>query len=290
MNSHISSNNQIDAISSTSNGALTTDMAESQFKFHKLIDMDDLLLSTQDKVISTTLDDLINDRKDWEANEYIQSTERLYSILTDCYSVFRSMNGTTSEAIVARKSFDRVVKVRGYNFKDTMHLMVQVIRVVFDSESRRTSKYASALRIASEQKVEVKDLKDFLYSNGGIEEVARIKKNHDLPRHTKGKAVLYGKHITTIKDEGLLKKFVLSDYEDAVLFLATFDQEEGTFDILRVVQNKTAIKAAYTSLASEVSYPELEALKADLGEEAKKVEAQKAAAALKSNQPKTFLV
>lgn len=283
-------NNQIDTIASTSNGALTTDMAESQFKFHKLIDMDDLMLSTQDLVISTTLDDLIKDRQDWDADEYFKSNERLYSILTDCYSVFRSMNGTTSEAIVARKSFDRVVKVRGYNFKDTMHLMVQVIRVVFDSESRRTSKYASALRIASEQKIEVNDLKDFIYRNGGIEEVCRLKKNTDLTRHQKGKAVLYGDYITTIEDEGLLKKFVLSDYEDAVLFLATFDQEEGTFDILRVVQNKTAIKAAFTSLASEVSHSELEALKADLGEEAKKVEAQKAAAAVKSNQPKTFLV
>lgn len=260
------------------------------FKFHKLVEMDDLMLSSQDQVISTTLDGLIKERQDWEAKEYFQSTERLYSLLTDCYSVFKSMNGTSSEAIVARKSFDRVIKVRGYNFRDTMHLLVQVIRVVFDSESRRTSKYASALRIASEKGVAVNDLKDFLYGNGGIEEVSRLNKNADLPRHLKGKAVLYGRYITTIEDEDLLDHFEMGDYEDAVLFLATYKQESKSFDILSVIQRKTAIKAAFTSLASEVNASDLAALKADLAIQAAKVETEKAAAASKAQQPKTFMV
>jgi hypothetical protein len=171
-----------------------------------------------------------------------------------------------------------------------MHLMVQVIRVVFDSESRRTSKYASALRIASEKGIAVNDLKDFFYGNGGIEEVSRLKKNADLPRHLKGRAVLYGEYITTIEDEDLLDEFVSDNYEYAVLFLATYDEEAESFDILRVIQSKTAIKAAFTSLASEVNDSELASLKADLEAEAKKVEAEKAAAEAKAQQPKTFTV
>lgn len=226
--------------------------------------VEDLMVSSQDQVITDTLDALINERKDWEQKEYFQSNERLYSILTKCYEVFRSINGASSEAVVARKSFMRFVNANGYEFKRTTHLMIQVVRVVFGVDSPCASKYSTALRIASEEGVAVKNLKDYFYKNGGIEGVRRKKNDEGMPRHIKGTAVLYGSSITTIKDDDLLDKFNETDYVDSVLFLATYDEDAESFDILRVIQNPTALKAAYTSLASSVTNTELAALEADL--------------------------
>lgn len=227
----------------------------------------DQLLSSQDLVIRKTIDDLIHDRIDWEQKEYRQSNERLYTILTRCYEVFKSINGTSSEALVARKAFARFVKASGYEFKTTTHLMVQVIRVVFGIDSPCASKYSTALRIAAEEGVSVIDLKDYFYKHGGIEGVRRKKIDNGLPRHIKGKAVLHGSYITTIQDEDLLDEFNEVDYVDSVLFLATYDEDDQSFDVISVIQNPTALKAAFTSLASDVTASQLAALEADLADE-----------------------
>lgn len=238
---------------------------EQQFAFFSPVS--DLLVSTQDQVISNTIDDLINERIDWEQNEYRQSNERLYTILTRCYEVFKTINGTSSDAVVARKSFMRLVKSRGYEFKSTTHLMIQVIRVVFGIDSPCASKYSTALRIAAEEGISVNNLKDFFYKHGGIEGVRRKKNDEGLPRHIKGKAILYGPSITTIEDQDLLDEFNDVDYVDSVLFLATYDEDEESFDVISVIQNPTTLKAAFTSLSSVVTDSQIAALEADLADE-----------------------
>jgi hypothetical protein len=54
----------------------------------------------------------------------------------------------------------------------------------------------------------------------------------------------------------------MTDYpnNDAVLLLATYDEDSDEINVLRVIQNNAAIKAAFTSLASKVTNTELQAL------------------------------
>lgn len=246
-------------------------LSKSKFTFLNTnidVELEGQMLSSQDQIISATLDKVIAERIGWEGNEYMQSNEKLYSILGKSYGIFKAISGSSDSETVARKSFYRVVKAKGFNFKDTTHLMVQVVRVVFDSESRRTNKYASALRVAAENHIPVNDLKDFIYEFGGIEEVCRVKKENDaIPRHVKGTAVLYGSALATIEHESLLRNFNKTDYVDSVLFLGTYNEEDNNFDILRVIQNRSVIKAAFTSLSSKVSEDEFDALKEDLYED-----------------------
>lgn len=242
---------------------LTIPTFKSGFDFFQA---DGLKFSSEELGINSTLDELIDDRLSWESNELLKSNVKLYEILTRCYSVFKSMTGTKPPAVIARNAFKKVVKARGYNFSESTHLMVQVIRVVFGSESRRTNRYANALRIASEQNIPVNDLKDFFILKGGVEAVCRLKSNQGMSRFEIGKSVLNSFYLTTISDKLLTEDFEIDEYEDAVVFLATYDEVYDSFDILRVIQKKSVVKACFESLASDVSPKELAIRKEYLAE------------------------
>ena len=252
-------NNQMMEDTSLEFGSLIPINSTSQF--FTINDLDVQMLSSGDKVINQTLDELIAERMDWELNEYFQSNERLYSILTKCYSIFQSLKGTSDEARLAKKSFNRFIKNNGLNIPDTNHLMTQVIIVVFGGKSRRTSKYSSALRVAADTKVATNELKDFFIEFGGLDEVIRSKKD-GMPRHEKGRAVLYSNIITTLPGNNISDDININDYSDndAILLLATYDEDTDDINVLRVIQNNAAIKAAFASLASKVTDTELQAL------------------------------
>lgn len=213
--------------------------------------------SSEDVVMNSVLEQLISERISWENTEFHSSNERLYSILTACYELFDTFKVDT----VALNSFYRYLHANNHTFKSTTHLMLKVIRVVFGSDSRRTNKYASALRILHEQGIAANQLKNHLYQCGGIEEVKRKSKSQEMPRDEKGKAALYGTCLGTIKDARLLEKFNGTDYEEGVLFLANYNRGTQEFNILRVIQNKSALKAVYATLASDVTDHEVEQLK-----------------------------
>ena len=59
----------------------------------------------------------------------------------------------------------------------------------------------------------------------------------------------------------LLKEFKITNYEEGVLFLADYNPGTQEFNILRVIQNKSALKAVYATLASDVTDHEVEQLK-----------------------------
>lgn len=242
-------------------GTLTS--VESQFQFITIDDLESQMLSTGDKLIYQTLEDLISERKNWEEVEYFVSNERRYSILTKCYSIFQSLKGTSDEARLARKSFNRFIVSKGFKQYESDHLMTQVIIVVFGGKTRRTSKYTRVLRVAADDNTPVNELKDYILKFGGLDEVVRSKKeNEGLPRQDKGRGVLYGKSLTTIQDSNISDEINMNDYpnHDAVLLLASYDEDSDEINVLRVIQNKAALKAAFTSLSSQVTHAELKAL------------------------------
>ena len=236
---------------------------ESKLKFITIDNLESQMLSKGDKLIYKTLDDLISERKDWEVNEYLRSNERLYSILTNCYSIFQSLKGTSKEARLVRKSFKNYMASTGFSEFESDHLMTQVIIVVFGGKSRRTSKYSRALRVAADDNTPVNELSDYIIRLGGLDEVVRSKNEDEgLPRQEKGRGVLYGKSLTTIQDSNISDEISMTDYpnNDAVLLLATYDEDSDEINVLRVIQNNAALKAAFTSLASQVTHAELKAL------------------------------
>ena len=225
------------------------------------------LQSNQEEIVSITIDEMIKDRKHWQESELKVSNESLYSILTRCYQLFKDMKNGTCEAKVLLNAFHRKYPNKALGVKDSVHLMNKIIFIVFgDINSRRISKYASALRIAADKGATPKGLADFLVKEGGVEEVTRSKKHPKYTRPELGRSALYGTPIMIINDADLLHKFNYNNCDHGVLFLATYDVKTKSFPIHRVIQNTTAIKAAYTSLSSSISSNEKKAMIADLYE------------------------
>lgn len=217
------------------------------------------IAASEDVVINHVIAKLISERLDWEENEYHSSNERLYSILTACFELFETLKWDS----VALNSFYRYLNTNGLVFKSSTHLMVKIISVVFGSDSHRTKKYASKLRILHEQKISANEIKNYLYKCGGIDEVKRKPKEDVMPKFIKGKAALYGNYLATIKSDALFKDFKDTNYVDkeGILLLANYNRENDEFNILRVVQNQAALNAAYAYLSSNVGGEEINQLK-----------------------------
>ena len=62
-------------------------------------------------------------------------------------------------------------------------------------------------------------------------------------------------------DSNLTDALNIDDYETAVLFLATYDELNDSFDVLSVIQNKSVLKAACENLASDITEDEFKYFK-----------------------------
>ena len=215
----------------------------------------------QYQIILTTVDGLIADRELWDIKDKTVK-ESLYVILTRCYRLFLQLNKNTKTGRKDKHAFERIYTEKGYTFRESTHLMTKVVTLVFGIYNNRTRKYALAMRIAATKGVSPDGLANYFIDLGGIDEVISTKNNNGLTRLEKGKAAIYGDEIARLshsKNKKLLSHFNSHDYEDAVLFLATQD-DKGDFVIRRLIQNKTAIKAAFVSVASSVSDSEINAM------------------------------
>ena len=135
--------------------------------------------------ISKAFDLLIKDREDWQSNEYLASYTRLYGICQNCYAIYQEMKGVTGEKLALKRAFNSYASDMGLNFKESTHLMVKIVRVVFGDNLRRVSTYARALRIADDQKKSVIDIPKFFQDAGGIEEVRRKSKSNKKSKSDK---------------------------------------------------------------------------------------------------------
>jgi hypothetical protein len=229
------------------------------------------LLTNQEDIVSMTIDRMIQDRINWQGNEKKAADEGLYSILVRCYQLFIDMKAPTSEAKVLLNAFHRKYPNKSLGVKDSIHLMNKIVFIVFNEiKSNRINIYAKGLKIAAEQGAMPSKLIDLIVKAGGIEEMARSKEHPDFTRAELGRSALYGPPIATIYESDLTekdsdRKFNYGTYESGkgILFLATYDVETKTFSIYRVIQNATAVNAAYTSLSSSISYKEKKAMIAD---------------------------
>ena len=125
------------------------------------------------QVVGTIMNNLITERKGWEHQELTRSNDRLYGLLQSCYSLYKSMNSISAEAMSLKKGFAEFCKQQNWTFKDSTHLLVKIVRCVFGDDRRRVSSYATALRGAAEQNVSVLDIPTFFKEKGGVEDLKK---------------------------------------------------------------------------------------------------------------------
>ncbi len=202
--------------------------------------------------IKNAFDLLIKEREDWQNNEYQRSNDRLYAICQNCFAMYQEMKGVTAEKLALKRAFNSYASDKGFNFKESTHLMVKIVQVVFGSNLRRTSTYARALRIADEKKKSVMDIPTFFKDEGGIEEVMRKNtsdKKAKSEKKDKGLALMKIKSLAEVQSDALNSKFDEGAYEGAVILLST-READGSFQIKHVVQNGAIITSSLIHLVS----------------------------------------
>ena len=206
------------------------------------------------QVVGTIMGNLITERKAWEHQEFTRSNDRLYGILQSCYSLYKSMNSVSAEAMSLKKGFNEFCKQQNWTFKDSTHLLVKIVRCVFGDDRRRVSSYATALRGAAEQNISVLDIPTFFKEQGGVEQVRRKKSdNYQSPKEKAviGMTAMEGEVLAEFHSDKLAARFSASDYNGAVILMAT-REPSGSFAVRRLIQNGSAITAALSSLSSVV--------------------------------------
>lgn len=206
------------------------------------------------QVVGSIMNNLITERKAWEHQELTRSNDRLYGLLQSCYSLYKSMNSISAEAMSLKKGFNEFCKQQNWVFKDSTHLLVKIVRCVFGDDRRRVSSYATALRGAAENNVSVLDIPTFFKESGGVEEVRRKKSATYQSAKTKaeiGMAAMEGEVLAEFHSDKLSAQFTAAEYNGAVILMAT-REPNGSFAVRRLIQNGTAITAALSSLSSSV--------------------------------------
>ena len=206
------------------------------------------------QVVGTIMDNLITERKAWEHQELTRSNDRLYGLLQSCYSLYKSMNNISAEAMSLKKGFNEFCKQQNWVFKDSTHLLVKIVRCVFGDDRRRVSSYATALRGAAEKNISVLDIPSFFKEQGGVEEVRRKKSaNYQTAKEKAevGMTAMDGEVLAEFHSDKLAAKFSAADYNGAVILMAT-REPNGSFAVRRLIQNGSAITAALSSLSSYV--------------------------------------
>jgi hypothetical protein len=214
--------------------------------------------------ISKAFDLLIKERKDWQSNEYLASNTRLYGICQNCYAMYQEMKGVTGEKLALKRAFNSYASDMGLNFKESTHLMVKIVRVVFGDNLRRVSTYARALRIAEEKKTSVIDIPRFLQDAGGIEEVRRESKSSKKSKSDKkdkGLQLMKVKSLAEVQSDALNGNFDEGAYEGAVVLMST-READGSFQIKHVIQNGAIITNSLIHLVS-LNKEELEKAKVE---------------------------
>ena len=203
--------------------------------------------------IKTAFDGLISERKSWEQNEFARSNQKLYEIFQKCYALYLEMKGVTAEKLALKRAFNAYCTDNGVTYKDSTHLMVKICRVVFGSnDRRRISAYATALRIADEQKTPSSGIPEFFSNAGGFEEVRRKKSPNGLTMEAKknqGLVLMSAPSIGMLHNDSLNAVFDEAAYEGAVLLMST-REPDGSFQIKYVLQNGSLITNALVHLVT----------------------------------------
>jgi len=202
--------------------------------------------------IGVALDALVAQRVDWENNELASANDALYALLQHCYSLNNAMSGTGVASKALKKGLSNYIDNKGLKFTDATPLITKIVKCVFGVDRRRVNAYASALKVAIAEKKQVMELPKFFRDNGGIEEVRRS--NTKKPKSVKdkaalGRSVLDGDVLATVSGDSLNANYSTESLEEGVVLLAT-REDDGTFAVRKVVQNKSVINSALATFAS----------------------------------------
>lgn len=197
------------------------------------------------------LEDLIVQREVWEDEIFRASNDRLYSILQDCYALYKSCNNTAASERLT-DALTQHANLKGFALKASAHTLTKIVKCVFGEDRRRASAYSIALRTAHAAGIKPDDLPQYIRDNGGVEEVRLAKSNAMKPAEKVAKAANFvaAKDLAVVQTPAVTALLDTAKVDEFVVLVAQ-QGADGTLTIKAVVSSTTVVNAALASVYSQ---------------------------------------
>lgn len=192
------------------------------------------------------LETLVEEKGNWELTAYKSSNDQLYSLLQRCYGYYIMMCEDSNNGKSAREALKQYIENKKLSFKDSTHNITKIVKCVFGADRRRVSAYSIALRTAYANDIKPVDIAQYIYDNGGVEEIRLARSSTALTQQEKierATAIVTSNELMTIKSADFSKLLDASNIEKQIVLIAT-QAANGELVINAVINNQTAAKAA----------------------------------------------
>jgi hypothetical protein len=196
------------------------------------------------------LQELIAERKAWEADAYRTSNEQLYALLQRIYNFYRSVSGPDNK--LKQEQLLNYCSAQGYRFTKSSHLITKVVRCVFEDRAmdrRRVSTYSLVLRSAHKQVLSgvlaADAVAKFVAEQGGVEQVRLAKSPTALTPKQKAQAAtqMQADTIAVVNSEMLSAVTAVGNVNKHAVLLAV-QQADGAFAIKSLLYGDGVVNAA----------------------------------------------
>ena len=208
------------------------------------------------KVVSFSIEQLVEEREVWQSNAFRTSNEQLYSILQKCYGMYKAMEGGSEEAKALRAGLKDYISIKGYVFSTSTHTLTRIVKCVFGNDRRRVSAYGIVLRAALSQGIGALDVAAFIRESGGVEEIRLAKSPNSMSAKQKAEVV---KETVSQKSIGVFSGNLLNSLMGDAgkvgtnTVLVGMWQADGSILVRAVVESETVLTAALASYYGKIT-------------------------------------
>ena len=125
------------------------------------------------QTIVATADRLVEQREQWQQNEYARSNARLYEILSSVLAMWQQVKDDKELRIETVKQMKAALTAAGVRVQMNTLALTLFVRYVFRTDRNRAMNYSRTLQAALAADIDSKDLADFIERSGGVEECKR---------------------------------------------------------------------------------------------------------------------
>lgn len=125
------------------------------------------------QTIVATADKLVEQREQWQQNEYARSNARLYEILSSVLAMWQQVKDDRELRIETVKQMKAALTAAGVRVQMNTLALTLFVRYVFRTDRNRAMNYSRTLQAAMAAGIDSKDLADFIERSGGVEECKR---------------------------------------------------------------------------------------------------------------------
>lgn len=133
------------------------------------------------------LDQLSDQRQNFEQNDLRGSNKKLYEILSNIYSIYTEISDQKKVSKSTFEEMKKILKERGVKVQKNSPALTVLIRYVFKSDRTRSYNYNRVIQSAIQKQITPENLSDYIEECGGIEECKKqfvksektIKKEHE---------------------------------------------------------------------------------------------------------------